>query len=43
MDAESKSKMNAYSLQNERTKEYLELEVNKSFMELHLPIKLLPF
>jgi hypothetical protein len=29
--------------QTERTKEYLELEVNKSFMELQMRIKLLPF
>lgn len=35
----AKAKMNAYSLQTERTKEYLELEVNKSFMELQLGYK----
>jgi outer membrane protein TolC len=32
----AKSKMEAYQLQNERTKEYLELEVNKAFMQLQL-------
>ena len=35
----ARAKMNAYSLQTERTKEYLELEVNKSFMELQLAYK----
>lgn len=32
----AKSKMEAFQLQTERTKEYLELEVNKSFMQLQL-------
>ncbi len=32
----AKAKMEAFSLQTERSKEYLELEVNKSFMELQL-------
>ena len=32
----AKSKMEAYQLQTERTKEYLELEVNKAFMQLQL-------
>jgi hypothetical protein len=31
--------MNAFELRTERTKEYLELEVNKSFMELQLAYK----
>ena len=31
--------MDAYALQTERTKEYLELEVNKAFMELQLGYK----
>jgi outer membrane protein TolC len=35
----ARAKMNAYSLQTERTKEYLELEVSKSFMELQLAYK----
>ena len=35
----AKAKMNAFTLQTERTKEYLELEVNKSFMELQLAYK----
>jgi outer membrane protein TolC len=35
----AKSKMEAYQLQTERTKEYLELEVNKSFMQLQLGYK----
>ncbi|HEU4790411.1 MAG TPA: TolC family protein, partial [Flavobacterium sp.] len=30
----AKSKMDAYQLQTERTKEYLELELNKAFMQL---------
>ena len=32
----AKSKMEAFQLQNERTKEYLELEVSKSYMQLQL-------
>ena len=32
----AKSKMEAYQLQTERTKEYLELEVSKSYMQLQL-------
>lgn len=35
----AKAKMNAFALQTERTKEYIELEVNKSFMELQLAYK----
>lgn len=35
----AKSKMEAYQLQTERSKEYLELEVNKAFMELQLSYK----
>lgn len=35
----AKAKMNAYQLQSERTKEYLELEVNKAFMQLQLAYK----
>jgi outer membrane protein TolC len=35
----AKSKMEAFQLQTERTKEYLELEVNKSFMQLQLSYK----
>ncbi|MBC8882723.1 TolC family protein [Flavobacterium piscinae] len=35
----TKSKMEAYQLQTERTKEYLELEVNKAFMQLQLAYK----
>ena len=35
----AKAKMDAYALQTERTKEYLELEVNKAFMELQLGYK----
>jgi outer membrane protein TolC len=33
------AKMNAFQLQTERTKEYLELEVKKAFMELQLAYK----
>jgi len=32
----AKSKMEAYQLQTERTKEYLELEISKSYMQLQL-------
>lgn len=35
----AKAKMEAYQLQTERTKEYLELEVSKSFMQLQLAYK----
>jgi len=35
----AKSKVEAFELQTERTKEYLELEVNKSFMQLQLAYK----
>ena len=35
----AKAKMEAFSLQTERTKEYLDLEVNKAFMELQLGYK----
>ena len=35
----AKSKMEAYKLQTERTKEYLELETNKAFMQLQLSYK----
>ena len=35
----AKSKMEAFQLQNERTKEYLELEANKAFMQLQLAYK----
>jgi outer membrane protein TolC len=35
----AKAKMEAFALQTERTKEYLELEVNKAFMELQLGYK----
>ncbi len=35
----AKSKMDAFALQTERTKEYLELEVNKAFMQLQLAYK----
>jgi len=35
----AKSKFEAYQLQTERTKEYLQLEVNKSFMQLQLAYK----
>ena len=35
----AKSKYEAYQLQTERTKEYLHLEVNKSFMQLQLAYK----
>jgi outer membrane protein TolC len=35
----AKSKMEAFQLQTERTKEYLELEVNKAFMQLQLGYK----
>tara|TARA_R110000868_G_scaffold174940_1_gene411799 strand:- start:6278 stop:7591 length:1314 start_codon:yes stop_codon:yes gene_type:complete len=35
----AKAKMNAYGLQTERTKEFLELEVHKSYMELQLAYK----
>ena len=35
----AKSKMEAYQLQTERTKEFLELEANKAFMQLQLAYK----
>ncbi|HCQ11982.1 TolC family protein [Flavobacterium sp.] len=35
----AKSKMEAYQLQTERTKEYLELEVSKAYMQLQLAYK----
>lgn len=35
----AKAKMDAYQLQTERTKEYLELEVNKAFIQLQLAYK----
>lgn len=35
----AKSKMDAFQLQTERTKEYLELEVSKAFMQLQLAYK----
>lgn len=35
----AKSKFEAFQLQTERTKEYLQLEVNKSFMQLQLAYK----
>lgn len=35
----AKAKMEVFQLQTERTKEYLELEVNKSFMQLQLAYK----
>ncbi|WP_348825706.1 TolC family protein [Flavobacterium aestuarii] len=35
----AKSKMDAFQLQTERTKEYLELEANKAFMQLQLAYK----
>ena len=35
----AKSKMEAYQLQTDRTKEYLELEVSKSYMQLQLAYK----
>lgn len=35
----AKSKLDAFQLQTERTKEYLELEVNKAFMQLQLAYK----
>ncbi|WP_396184085.1 TolC family protein, partial [Flavobacterium sp.] len=35
----AKAKMEAYQLQTERTKEYLELEVSKSFMQLQMAYK----
>ncbi len=35
----AKSKMEAFQLQTERTQEYLELEVNKAFMQLQLAYK----
>jgi hypothetical protein len=35
--------MNAFELRTERTKEYLELEVNKSLWNCSLPIKQLEF
>jgi outer membrane protein TolC len=35
----ARAKMQAFQLQTERTKEYLELEVNKAFMELQLGYK----
>lgn len=37
--AAAKAKMEAYYLQTERTKEYLELEANKAFMQLQLAYK----
>jgi outer membrane protein TolC len=35
----AKAKMEAYQLQTERTKEYLELEISKSYMQLQLAYK----
>jgi len=35
----AKSKMDAFQLQTERTQEYLELEVNKAFMQLQMAYK----
>lgn len=35
----AKAKMEAYQLQTERTKEYLQLELNKAFMQLQLAYK----
>lgn len=35
----AKSKMEAYQLQTERTKEYLALEINKAYMQLQLAYK----
>lgn len=35
----AKAKMEAYQLQTERTKEYLELEINKAYMQLQLAYK----
>lgn len=35
----AKSKMDAYQLQTERTKEYLGLEINKAFMQLQMSYK----
>ncbi|UFH35172.1 TolC family protein [Flavobacterium acetivorans] len=35
----AKAKMDAFALQTERSKEYLELELNKAFMELQLAYK----
>lgn len=35
----AKSKMEAYQLQTERTKEYLELEISKAYMQLQLAYK----
>lgn len=35
----SKAKMEAYQLQNQRTKEYLELEVSKAYMQLQLAFR----
>lgn len=35
----AKSKMEAYQLQTDRTKEYLELEISKSYMQLQLAYK----
>lgn len=35
----AKAKMDAYQLQTERTKEYLELEVNKAFIQLQMAYK----
>ena len=35
----AKAKMGAYQLQTERTKEYLELEINKAYMQLQLAYK----
>jgi hypothetical protein len=39
----ARAKMNAFELRTERTKEYLELEVNKSLWNCSLPIKQLEF
>lgn len=35
----AKAKMEAFQLQTERTKEYLELEINKAYMQLQLAYK----
>jgi outer membrane protein TolC len=35
----AKAKMDAYQLQNQRTKEYLELEVSKAYMQLQLAFR----
>lgn len=37
--AAAKAKMEAYALKSDRTKEYLELELNKAFMQLQLAYK----